>query len=681
MLNEAFQITSALERAGVVPEALSPLFKKNRKQLGLRVTIDSEGHLKSISPLNAETIGALGRYEKALGMTFPAVNIDHLRGEAPESLKKSLKGKRTGLEILAALKTAFATSTRAWTERNIADFQKCLREVPAETSPYWADAPEPYSGISLLISAFTQKQWAGMDFLDAFESLLIRTLDTENPDLDLLKCAYATLFDKGCPVLWEAAELPLGNYAVCSQDMRRFLNRRLVEKVELPIVDPTGTQRNEALTGLPVSITNRYPKVSLPVVGPSYFFSSPDGIYCQSRYGLTEGSVFPTSQNTADKLNSAVTWLVAPEREGMTWDRLPHDGGGDTCLLIAYVTQQPTQQAHLARLFGNTSDPVVAADRFEKQSEAVLDLLDASLPQGSGARIELLVIAKPDPGRRNIVFSDSFTVDSFRAASTRWNTAQLSAPSFRVLIPSVAKQPAIEQTSFVLHPARLLVLLNTAWVRGVGEKVHVSGTRFHEVFRLFLGNETTAKRQAADLLPRALKHWTGACHVIAQERRHGSMPTALLPETRKFARQAVSALTLLLHYLDRPASLFMNDSAYHLGRALAFANKLHELYCKHQRGGSIPTGLLGSALIATAATQPVSALARLLERVPPYENWAATTLAKGSNPDAGLIGWARNGLRDSLQRIPREKLGNRYTDTDRAELLLGYMSDLSSAKS
>jgi hypothetical protein len=46
-----------------------------------------------------------------------------------------------------------------------------------------------------------------------------------------------------------------------------------------------------------------------------------------------------------------------------------------------------------------------------------------------------------------------------------------------------------------------------------------------------------------------------------------------------------------------------------------------------------------------------------------------------------LIGWARNGLRDSLQRIPREASAKRFTESDRAELLLGYMSDLSSAAS
>lgn len=680
MLNEAFQITNALERAGVVPEAMSPLFEPNSRKPGLCVSIAKDGSLNAIRPLDGETVGGLGRYKKDNGKTFPSINLGPLRKLSADHealLKKTLKGRRTGAEILAAIKLAYSSSVSGLTPDNVANLQKCLRLIPADTAPYWEDATAPYSGISILIQAFKKRHWTGEEFAAELERLLLRSLDAQPNDLELLRCACQILFEKKCPVLWESAEIPLGEHAVCSQDMRRFLNRRLVERT----APKTGAQRTEALTGLPIYPTDKYPKVPLPVVGPSYFFSSPEGNYCQSRYGLNEGSIFPTSQDTADKLNSAVTWLVAPEREGLTWDKLPHDGGGVPCLLIAYVAQQPVQQAHLARLFGNSADPIKAADRFETQCKTVLDLLDADLPAGSGASIELLVIAKPDPGRRNIVFSDTFSVDALRAASTRWNAAQLAAPPFRIRLPAGKGEDAIEQSSFVLHPARLLVLLNTAWVRGVAENVHVSGTRFHEVFRLFLGHETAAKRQATDLLPRALKHWTNACHVIAQERRHGALPTALPPDVRKFARQAVSALTLLLHYLERPASLFMNESAYHLGRALAYANKLHELYCKHQRAGSIPTGLLGSALIATAATQPVSALARLLERMPPYENWAATTLAKGSNPEAPLIGWARSGLRESLQRVPREALGKRFTDTDRAELLLGYMSDLSSSKS
>lgn len=680
MLNEAFQITAALERAGVVPEALSPLFEANSKKPGLCVSISNDGNLSALRPLAADLVGSLGRYKKDNGKTFPSINLGPLRKLTVEHaalLKKTLNSLRTSAEILSAIKTAYSSSVSGLTTDNLGNLQKCLRGIPAETATYWDAATAPYSGISLLIRAFNKRQWGAEEFVRELEQLLISTLDNQPNDFDLLKSACQILFEKKCPVLWEAAELPLGEHAVCSQDMRRFLNRRLVERA----VRKSGTQRTEALTGLSVNPTDKYPKVPLPVVGPSYIFSSPQGNYCQTRYGLSEGSVFPTSQDTADKLNSAVTWLVAAERQGLTWDKLPHDGGGDPCLLIAYVTQQPALKAHLARLFGNSVDPIKAADQFETQCKSTLDLLDANIPSGSGANIELLVIAKPDPGRRNIVFNDSFSVDALRAASTRWNAAQMAAPPFLVRIPVGKGKEVVEQASLVLHPARLLVLLNTAWVRGVAKDLHVSSTRFHEVFRLFLGNESTAKRQAGDLLPRALKHWTGACHVIARERRHGADLTTLSTDVRKFSRQAVSALTLLLHYLERPSSLFMNESAYNLGRALAFANKLHEFYCKHQRAGSIPTGLLGSALIATAATQPVSALARLLERMPPYENWAATVLAKGNNPDAGLIGWARNGLRDSLQRISRETLGKRFTDTDRAELLLGYMSDLSSSQS
>jgi len=615
-------------------------------------------------------------------MTFPAVNLDHLRALKPadeETLKKALKGKRSAPDILTALRTAYAGSSSGWSSRNIADLEKCLTDVPDETAPYWADAPSPYSGIAFLIAAFSAKKWTGSDFLKAIEKILFDTLDTAAPDLDLLKCTYAILFDKGCPVLWEAADLPLGDFAVCSQEMRRFLNQRLVEKKSSSVLTPTNSQRIEALTGLSVFPTDRYPKVSLPVVGPSYFFSSPDGIYCQARYGLTEGAVFPTSQATADKLNSAVTWLVGPDREGITWDRLPHDGGGDTCLLIAYVTQQPTLTAPLAQLFGHTTDPLKAASRFDEQCKAVLDVLDAAIPKDSKARIELLVIAKPDPGRRNIVFSDSFTVESFRSASTRWREAQLAAPPFRILLPVAAKQPAIEISSSVMRPATLLGELNTVWVRGVGESFHVSATRFHEVFRLFLGDETAAAQQATALLPRALKYWTGACHAIALARRHGEDLLSLPPPVRLFGRHAVSALTLLLHYVGRPSSSFMNDSAFHLGRALAHANKLHESYCLHQRNGRLPTGLLGGALIATAATQPASALARLVERLPPYDNWARTYLAKPGNTDTKRVGEALNGLQQSLQHIDRDTLDRRFNDTDRAELLLGYMSDLTSS--
>jgi len=134
----------------------------------------------------------------------------------------------------------------------------------------------------------------------------------------------------------------------------------------------------------------------------------------------------------------------------------------------------------------------------------------------------------------------------------------------------------------------------------------------------------------------------------------------------------------------------MNDVAYNLGRLLACANKLHLLYCqvvRRKKDGSsdVPPELLGSALLQAAYSNPASALARLGERMLPYQKWAETFpershLEPAVQEKVGLVKYYHRFFEEFGQKIPREQLSKPFNDTDRAELLLGFLAKFESKK-
>ena len=124
----------------------------------------------------------------------------------------------------------------------------------------------------------------------------------------------------------------------------------------------------------------------------------------------------------------------------------------------------------------------------------------------------------------------------------------------------------------------------------------------------------------------------------------------------------------------------MHTAPFLVGQMMSLADTLHKEYCKHVRadkGGASETGdksaglprqLIGNAAMAVAMANPVAGLSRLGERILIYQSWANTT------QDNGLGGWALKEYRRIGAELGEMTLPQHCGDTDRAEMLLGYLS-------
>lgn len=139
--------------------------------------------------------------------------------------------------------------------------------------------------------------------------------------------------------------------------------------------------------------------------------------------------------------------------------------------------------------------------------------------------------------------------------------------------------------------------------------------------------------------------------------------------------KSIALLGILLNQLGQHRKDFMQEPISQIGRLLALADSLHQQYCKHVRKGKSPSQLIGNALFNTALDQPVFALARLAERLTPYQAWARTFQSNDPNAGVGLVKYFLGEIAACTAAIRLDELPQRMSDADKAKLLLGYLAD------
>jgi CRISPR-associated protein Cas5d len=152
------------------------------------------------------------------------------------------------------------------------------------------------------------------------------------------------------------------------------------------------------------------------------------------------------------------------------------------------------------------------------------------------------------------------------------------------------------------------------------------------------------------------------------------------PETRVCETEDHELTTMLRMVFDQMQGghhkkNFMQEPITQVGRLLALADSLHQQYCKHVRKGESPSQLIGNALFNTALDQPVFALARLAERLTPYQAWARTFQSNDPDAGVGLVKYFLSEIATCTAAIRVEDLPPKMSDADKAKLLLGYLAD------
>ena len=133
---------------------------------------------------------------------------------------------------------------------------------------------------------------------------------------------------------------------------------------------------------------------------------------------------------------------------------------------------------------------------------------------------------------------------------------------------------------------------------------------------------------------------------------------------------ALPLVGILLHKLNHTKETYMENAPYLIGRFLNLADGLHAVWCKNVRDNQVPPQLLGSSLFASFQMNPVQAFASASLRMKPYWDWAKTNKTK----DVALSRWFVGEFGRISAAIEKAGIPSRLSDTDKAEMLLGYLA-------
>lgn len=682
MLNELHTLAAALEAADIPVATNSPLLRTNKKQEGIRLWINRAGELVKADTLPADEVKHLQRYEKANGEGFPSFNLGpifdlgSLRTATIKRINDEIKRESSRQIVADIIFSPTADAARALSDTRLKKLRKSLNDIPERLTPSWGRASLRFSPISLLIQALLTKKWEPEPFVTETVAVIRRSIVSGEFPLSGYTTVLELLYSKDHPILLELHDAPSDSASITSIDMRRFLHSTLLQEER----QEQSALKEEALTGERRVLTNRFPCADLPLLGRSYIFSCPPDLPCQFRYGLSEGSIFPTSSQLANKLHDGLLHVAKPERENKTWISMPGDSKSAQELLVAYVDEFPEYDGDLASMIGNSGQSATFDSACQNQLAAITKLQKHE----TETHVTLILIRKADPGRRQINFHARLTVEHLRRAVSEWEAGQRNLPEMR---PFTFRERNSSETNClnqrVLFPSEVFQTINSAWCRGTDQCNTVSNIRLREVFQILLNAESTKEEVVPATLAKVVLQWDAFVAAFGDRVQAGDF-RGLSDAARRFAPRACTTLAHLLYLSNRTKEAYMNDIAFNLGKMLACANQLHLRYCEIVRRGDVPPQLIGSSLFRTALELPAQAISRLAERIAPYEAWATTfgrTKDTKGHEQAGLVKFHLIEFQRLSQSVPREKLTVRFSDSDKAEMFLGFMAKFQGNKS
>jgi len=458
------------------------------------------------------------------------------------------------------------------------------------------------------------------------------------------------------------------NHKLYSSRTRSLVIKHLPDRPEMPSLAAEDSQDThegqDGLTGEEGELEcDTFTKVDLPIVpqpkverqiGRKRFplLSMFSEARCNQRYRMTDAMVFPMKRGRDVRLREALEFITADERRGKTW-QLVASGRFETNnrrkrekldLLIAYVEEQPDLDAAVVAFFGG--GPEVSREQFMVDASALCKALEGIARERPKSRLNLFLIREASKGQIHVALAASLTVEQVMISAERWQEAVTgNLPSVRIpLFVGQEGKGTILGRPVPPYPDQVVDLLSRQWVRGGSQRrstrgraqkpnYQVPGPELGEVLALMLRSEGRWERAAQALLSLSVQRLTplllglgGAPYALGLRKSNKAREPLddYKDPSREIALRSVAFLGILLDALGARKDVYMKESAFLVGQALALADTLHKDYCTVVRKGAMPNQLIGTGLMRRALDNPAGALADLAERILEYLRWAKT---------------------------------------------------------
>ena len=732
MLNELSQVADSLKRLGTVAPSRHPRINPMGKNRDLLVvSLDDAGNPSRIEVLPGETAANLFRVEHgSAGSSFPGFNIPTPLRRFAEASAGSLK---PAIEKLVALEKSKHSSAAELTEglrqllaesqartfrenpqkpekpaKHPEQFQRSCRELvtelkgalPAEIARLknFTTLVETVAKSNLTLPAFAESlanlmvdQNAEYDRrqLLLFREVLFGALDWKKRSQEIASPDYwkeKVKQDKNAnqPVYLDLASPDPAFCRVAHSATSAAINEALIQTQSITAAGKSeqGDKAEDAF-GETAELQDKFPAgPKVAELGNVKLFSvNTNEVQALQRHGFKGSQSFPVSSARVQKMSDALLYLASEDKRGITCRAIPSAQPDKRDLLVAYLEGEPEGRAQLAEMFGGEANAFSDAD-FEAIAEPVLEMLEGKVAANPNLNVRLLAFCPIDKAKKQISLNRSLRVQDVIRAAREWEAGARNVPPVSVWFHDKNTKQSVFRSHTVPCPLELASVVNRVWsadAKSGFSSAYQRALSVSDAYDVFLADAPLTRQKARIALELLISRMSSVLIALgAAKTDYARNP--LSEPVRWQSVKTIALFGILLHQLGHQKEDFMQEPITQIGRLLALSDSLHFQYCKFVRTSEekrkigkvdAPSELIGNALFNTALDQPVSALARLAERIKPYKGWADTY----SGEDAGLIHWLNRQMGDARQSIDLEKLPARMTDADKAKLLLGYLAD------
>lgn len=693
MLNELYELSKSLEHYGLLQSTTHPNVNNVGKGYCLLVEIDKDGVPQEVRLLPKEETGMLWRHSKGNHNSFPAIRVQKPLLAATESAKVSkAKWEEAELSVKVSYLTTldFGAINTECLDIKISDWS--LNEFSGIM-----DTQEPkLAALRQLVYVFPVKAEC-TNFNKMLADLLYQKIVSSNnkAEVDFIKELLIGRLDEktgkyvaGCMTYYDVYETANFANLVTSLETQRALinllncdNESNTEFKDQTAVSSLSGKRCEA-------VSDKYPNPNIPLLGLTYLYSKKSDTPCLTRYRLSGVEAFQTGKNEVKAINDAIAFLTDKDRENKSWQAMSDSNRDKPNLLLAYLPDDPQNDAYLAQILGDPSD-YESEDEFREEGESAFDALcqqvlgnmESVIRKNPLTKINLIMLETLDPGRKQVVYENILTAKQFRNNLLMWSEAAQNHSNIGVRVRD--KKKIVEYKPICPGPNDICQLLKINYTRsGSLKPMKHSAVSLHDIYRLYMPKENSIASDYDFLCSVVSRVVEKTAQMLGDVGNQLVLEYALssTKESHSRARRvmlSVSLIAILLWRLGVRKESYMHEAPFNVGQFLQLSDMLHKEYCVQVRNSgnkkaTLPSQLMGNEMLVIASENPVEGLNRLRDRMKIYLAWANTATGEG----AGLAKWILARYGEVSAKIAANDLPEQFNAAEQAQVLLGYLASI-----
>jgi len=684
MLNELYSIYRGLDAVGESPEIRhKEIQEPGAGNTTFRVMLDKDGQVESVRLLTREDIQYCWTMGKGNHNQFPAVKVivpllPEGHGDYSQWKEKQTQPKETDYrEVIKNLSQQYLgpiSHIEVWPK-----YRNKLLENKELLHKF-----KDCGAVNELFDRYSKSE-TGVTILDQVSNMLIQ-LAMQGADINTLKATCALLFGEKLNVKGEVdatgnnrvtllldcfPQADIDIYA-SSREHVPALSRALFE------LESRGSKKARkgvcSLTGDNTQlVSDKFYNAKLAGFISPILFTKSKGTSGPTveRYAKSGVEAYSMSETLDQELAGSIEFITSSKFKDSTWAKLLTPS-----LLVAYCKED----------WSLPLTPLITGESEIEDFDDYLDAANSVLATFNGKNVNLdetvdfIEIIKVNDGNHKIDFSTTASIGQLIKAVNNWKQACQNSPCLK-LFAIVRKNEKSMSLPWIISPQQVMYLSRYKYIRDGNDSTKLPGVNFSDAMKLFLGhsNHTLANRllkHIADQFQPLLNNCASSrLQWVLKDKAH----IKANPKNNTQALNAVTLLALLLFKIGRTKEKYMKDFPFQLGQLCSAMDELHIGYCKSERGGDIPTTLLGNQVYGMALQNPVSALAVLASRRRPYDSWVRRLVARNIRSEDKAITAAifaqrwMSGQAKSLNEFLSDHMVE-SSDTYKAELMLGYLA-------